>query len=73
MNGFAVGSSEQTCTKGIWMWIELIPVTNADGTDSGTDILLLDTEGLNSPSRSYDIDVKIFALTILLSSNFVYN
>ena len=73
MNGFAVASSEETCTKGIWMWSELIPVINPNGTDSGTDILLLDTEGLTSPSRSYDIDVKIFALTILLSSNLVYN
>ena len=73
MNGFDVASSQETCTKGIWMWSELIPVKNPDGTDSSTDILLLDTEGLHSPSRSYDIDVKIFALTILLSSNFVYN
>jgi hypothetical protein len=54
-------------TSGIWMWSELIPA------DGDTDILLLDTEGLNSPERSYDIDVKLFTLSILLSSNFVYN
>ena len=67
-NGFGIGG-----TDGIWMWSELIPVIGPDGQDTGTDILLLDTEGLNSPQRSYDIDVKIFALTILLSSNFIYN
>jgi hypothetical protein len=51
------------------MWSELIPVPGNDQID----ILLLDTEGLNSPKRSYDIDVKLFALSLLLSSNFVYN
>jgi len=28
---------------------------------------------LNSSERSTDIDLKIFALTILLSSTFIYN
>ena len=51
------------------MWSELLTVAGEDDVD----ILLLDSEGLNSPIRSYDIDVKLFALTILLSSNFVYN
>ena len=73
MNGFGIGSSAESGTSGIWMWSELIPVSGPDGADSGTDILLLDIEGLHSPQRSYDIDVKIFALTILLASNLVYN
>ena len=37
------------------------------------DAILLDTEGLNSPDRTMDVDVKIFALSILLSSTFVFN
>ena len=39
----------------------------------GVDALLLDTEGLNCPDRTTDADTKIFALSILLSSIFVYN
>lgn len=37
------------------------------------DALLLDTEGLNSTDRTLDIDIKIFSLSILLSSVFVFN
>ena len=36
-------------------------------------MLLIDTEGLQSTERSSDMDVKIFALTVLLSSLFIYN
>jgi guanylate-binding protein 6 len=34
---------------------------------------LLDTEGLHSSERTTDVDLKIFALTVLLSSTFVFN
>jgi hypothetical protein len=37
------------------------------------EAILLDTEGLGSTDRTLDIDIKIFALSILLSSTFVFN
>jgi hypothetical protein len=49
------------------MWSKLIPLNEE------TDALLLDTEGLGSPDRTMDVDIKIFALSILLSSTFVFN
>lgn len=55
------------------MWSELLPILNPDGKDTGVDLLLLDCEGLGSKSRSFDLDVKVFALTVLLSSNLVFN
>ena len=55
------------------MWSELIPVKTPSGHDVGVDILLLDAEGLDAPGRGYDIVVKMFAMTILLSSNLIYN
>jgi len=55
------------------MWSELIPMKTLDGKDSDVDILLLDSEGLGSSGRSYDVAVKMFALSIILSSNFIYN
>ena len=36
-------------------------------------MLLLDTEGLASTERSTNVDIKIFTLSILLSSLFIYN
>ena len=60
-------------TDGIWMWSELIPLPAKDGSDSGVDLLLLDTAGLNSEIRGFDFDVKLFTLTVLLSSTLVYN
>jgi hypothetical protein len=36
-------------------------------------MLLIDTEGLASTERSTNVDIKIFSLTILLSSMFIYN
>jgi hypothetical protein len=49
------------------MWNKLIPLND------DVDAILLDTEGLNSTDRSLDIDVKIFAISILLSSTFIFN
>lgn len=49
------------------MWNKLVPLS------PDIDAILLDTEGLNSTDRSLDLDVKIFSLSILLSSIFVFN
>ncbi len=67
MKGFKIGSTVQSCTRGIWMWNKLVPLSE------DVDAILLDTEGLNSTDRSLDLDVKIFSLSILLSSIFVFN
>jgi len=38
-----------------------------------TITILIDTEGLNSSERTSDVDLKIFAITALLSSSFIFN
>lgn len=38
-----------------------------------TSMIIIDTEGLNSVQRDINVDVKIFALSVLLSSVFIYN
>ncbi len=65
--GFEIGASTSACTKGIWLWDK--PVQLRD------DVLmvLVDTEGLQSTERSTNVDVRMFALTVLLSSMFIYN
>ena len=55
------------------MWSELIPAKGTTSQDSDVDILLLDCEGLGSEERGFDVATKIFALSIILSSNLVYN
>jgi hypothetical protein len=40
-NGFNVGHTINACTKGLWMWPELIKLDNKD-------CLIIDTEGLGS-------------------------
>ena len=66
--GFPLGSTVQSKTKGIWMWLRPHP------TEPNRHLLLIDTEGLADPEKaSPSHDIWIFSLAILLSSTFVYN
>lgn len=67
-SGFAVAATVQPCTKGLWVWGRPIKVSE------DLHSLLIDSEGLNSCERGdQTIDMLIFTLAILLSSQFVYN
>ncbi|XP_061094548.1 guanylate-binding protein 1-like [Conger conger] len=66
--GFALGSTIQSKTKGIWMWCVPHP-TKVDHT-----LVLLDTEGLGDVEKGDSKnDNWIFSLAVLLSSALVYN
>ena len=65
--GFEIGSTVQSCTKGIWIWGKPIQVS------PDFHVILMDTEGLNSCNRDINIDIKIFTLSVILSSYFMYN
>ena len=69
MKGFEIGSTVESCTKGIWMWNKAL----YDEGDDDSLTILVDTEGLHSSERSTDVDLKIFALTVLMSSSFIFN
>ncbi|XP_045197372.2 guanylate-binding protein 1-like isoform X2 [Mercenaria mercenaria] len=67
-NGFILGSSIESTTKGIWAWCKKHP------TKKSQVLLLLDTEGLGDVKKgSIDHDNKIFTIVTLLSSTLVYN
>ncbi|CAJ0953401.1 unnamed protein product [Ranitomeya imitator] len=67
-NGFSLGSTIQSMTKGIWMWCVPHPAKR-DHT-----LVLLDTEGLGDVEKgNSQNDSWIFALTVLLSSTLVFN
>ncbi|XP_012516553.1 PREDICTED: guanylate-binding protein 4-like [Propithecus coquereli] len=66
--GFPLGSTVRSETKGIWMWCVPHP-SKLDHT-----LVLLDTEGLGDVEKGDPKnDCWIFALAVLLSSTFVYN
>ncbi|KAI2647698.1 Guanylate-binding protein 1 [Labeo rohita] len=66
--GFALGSTIESKTKGIWMWCVPHP------TEAGTTLVLLDTEGLGDVDKGDPKhDTNIFCLAVLLSSTLVYN
>lgn len=67
-SGFAVGSTVNACTKGIWIWSQ-----PSFDTEKNIYVYYMDTEGLGSTSRSSTHDSRIFAIALLLSSYFIYN
>ena len=71
-SGFTVGSSTESCTRGIWMWLAPRAAWSCP-TNPDARLLLFDTEGLASTDQDETWDTKIFSLGILLSSFFVYN
>ncbi len=66
-NGFELGSTINPCTKGLWIWNRPVNVTE------DVQAVFIDTEGLASFSRNVHIDMKIFAMALLMSSYFIYN
>ncbi|XP_030641364.1 guanylate-binding protein 1-like [Chanos chanos] len=66
--GFALGSTIESKTKGIWMWCVPHPIK------TGHTLVLLDTEGLGDVDKGDSKnDTWIFCLAVLLSSTLVYN
>jgi Guanylate-binding protein, N-terminal domain/Guanylate-binding protein, C-terminal domain len=67
-NGFPLGPTLQAKTKGIWMW-----VGDYFG-DPSRAMVLLDTEGLDDPEKgNASHDMNMFAISLLLSSVFIFN
>lgn len=66
--GFTVSDKVDACTKGLWIWSK--PVYN---DRQNVSIIFMDTEGLDSLERDADVDAKLFSLTVLLASFFMYN
>lgn len=77
--GFGVGHTRSTQTKGVWVWGEpqkLPPSAktlqdSAGGQDAS--IVYLDTEGFESTGKADAYDDRIFALSTLISAVLVYN
>ena len=69
--GFSVGPTFKPCTKGIWIWSEPIMVKNNNKEEF--PCFLIDTEGLGAFDEEVNHDSKIFLISILISSLFIFN
>jgi hypothetical protein len=69
-DGFELGGSVDSCTRGIWIWDTPIKHKNKHGE---FNLILMDTGGFGSTDRNTELDNKIFVLSLLLSSYFVLN
>ena len=58
-NGFQVGSTVNSCTKGLWLWNRPLRAKQSDGTE--INILIVDTEGIGSLDADADHDAKVNA------------
>ncbi|XP_043925742.1 guanylate-binding protein 1-like [Protopterus annectens] len=66
--GFSLGSTVQSHTKGIWMWVIPHP------KQPNCCLMAVDMEGLEDTEKGDENNDKwLFALAVLMSSLFVYN
>jgi hypothetical protein len=66
--GFKVGSTIQSCTRGIDLLVPDLPPGRGGGR-----LVLMDTEGMASMDQDETYDALLFSLGLLLSSTFVLN
>ena len=69
--GFSVGPTVNPCTKGLWIWSK--PIFATGEKNKRLPIILIDTEGFGALDEDSNHDIRIFTLSILLSSYFIYN
>jgi hypothetical protein len=70
-DGFQVGPTVNPCTKGLWLWNQVMTGQDKDGNT--VNYLIVDTEGIGALDTNSQHDSIIFSLALLLSSNFIYN
>lgn len=69
--GFAVGSTTNACTRGLWLRASPTSTRGPDGKK--LRVLWVDSEGLGAVGCEQQHDLHIFSLAVLLSSVFVFN
>lgn len=70
--GFGVGHTVQACTTGLMISPKTL-TCKRPGTNETFEAIVMDTEGLFSLEADETKDTRVFALSLLLSTMFVYN
>lgn len=68
--GFGVGPTINPCTKGLWVWNEVI---ETEHNGEKLKVLIIDSEGIGAFDEDQNHDTKVFLFALLLSSYFIYN
>ena len=71
--GFGVGHTRKTETKGVWAWSEPTMVPSSAPGNPPTSVVYVDTEGFEATGMSDAYDDRIFALSSIIASVLVYN
>lgn len=76
--GFGVGHTRATQTKGVWVWGEAQKLpqgihNSPDLSSQQPSVVYIDTEGFESTGKADAYDDRIFALSTLISAVLVYN
>ncbi|EFJ48035.1 hypothetical protein VOLCADRAFT_60759, partial [Volvox carteri f. nagariensis] len=71
--GFGVGHTRSTETKGIWLWGKPVSRGGGAGGGPGDGLLYVDTEGFESTGKANSYDDRIFALSAMMASLLIYN
>ena len=66
--GFGVGHTRKTETKGVWMWSEPTVVMSSAPGKPPTSVVYVDTEGFEATGMSDAYDDRIFALSSIVAS-----
>ena len=64
--GFKVGATVRPCTKGLWLWPEIIEIKEGKA-------IVIDCEGFGGIDESDTHDTRVFLIAMVLSSFMVYN
>ena len=72
LTGFAWENGSKRVTTGIWMWSEPF-IFAREGTGEEIAILLMDSQGTFDSKSTKDDNVKIFSLSLMISSIQIYN
>ena len=72
LTGFSWENASKRITTGIWMWSEPF-IFAREGTGEEIAILLMDSQGTFDSKSTNDDNVKIFSLSLMISSIQIYN
>jgi atlastin len=72
LTGFAWENGSHRVTTGIWMWSEPF-ILRREGTGEEIAILLMDSQGTFDSKSTTKDNVKIFSLSLMISSIQIYN
>jgi hypothetical protein len=66
IEGFTVGKTINACTTDLWVYDK--PLIGKSSSGKSVPVFIVDTEGLGSLEKDVNHDIKIFTISVLISS-----